>query len=129
MARYWVSGASVLQGGSTATDMRTLLGVTITSGRTLWLTSIFLPTVTLAESTTHIYICDSVTGLDLGAAASASEVKRLSFLPLMATVGVPRDQMIELPMPGMKFSTGCVWRTSGSHIFAVGTIGGAGYEV
>ena len=129
MARYWVSGANAEEFAVSSTGLTNLMGATITSGRVLWLTSVVVPTVTLSNPSAEIFICDAATSLDFGAAASATAVKKFAFQPFCPSEGVPKDTLIEFPMPGMKFSTGCGIHTNASEPFAIGRVCGAGYEV
>jgi len=125
MARYWVSGAnSVPITAASVSSAEHLLGASITSGRVLWLTSVILPTVTLLSVTTMINIYDAASGSSMTASAN----KRMSFMPLTTSEGIARSELVELPMPGMKFSTGCVVLSESTAI-PVGDMGGCGYEV
>lgn len=126
MSKYWVSGANTSERVGTSTLAENLLGATITSGRVLWLTAVILPTVSACTSTTEIYIYDGATG---GSMVTSTTAKRMMFMPLTTTEGVPKDNVVEIPMPGMKFSTGCVFTSDGTALIEIGNIGGCGYEV
>jgi len=125
MAKYWVSGAnSEVITAATVSSAEHLLGASITSGRVLWLTGVILPTVTIYTATRMVNIYDAATGTT----STASTNKRLALLPPVATAGPFRPSVVKLPLPGMKFSTGCVVLSEATEIMC-GEVGGMGYEV
>jgi len=125
MAKYWVSGAnSTVITAASVSSAENLMGATITSGRELWLTGVILPTVTIDTATRMVNIFDAATGTT----GTASTTKRLALLPPFATAGPFRPSVVKIPLPGMRFSTGCVVLTEGTEIMC-GEVGGMGYEV
>jgi len=128
MARYWVSGTiSTELGPATASVAVSLLGTTITSGRTLWLTGVVLPTTTgIVKEVVNFY--DGASGV---IAATASDLKKLQLQCPNASdaLGSPLGQVREFPMPGLKFSTGCVVMHESTEFIYLGDLSGMGYEV
>jgi len=127
MARYWVSGSVQEELVGTSTQGTSLLGATITSGRVLWLTGIVLPTTTgIVQEIVNLF--DVASG-SYSSTASADKRAQLQCPNASDTLGSPLGQVREFPMPGLKFSSGCVVAKESTEVFAVGDISGMGYEV
>lgn len=133
MARYAVSGANstildatvdatggtgapgdptALQGG------QALLGTNLTSGRVLWLRSFWAFD---ASAAMLLQLFDATVGAN---ATDASRKLNVQCASVALT-------MVDIPAPGIKFSTGCVVckdTTGASGSFVPGSVGGAGYE-
>ena len=135
MAKYWVSGALAFElGFGSASEAGELLGATLTSGRSLWLTGIILPIVTSAATgPQYVNLYDAASGTIYAAgAAGAATYMKASFICPSATEstgGYPTTQVVEIPMPGLRFGTGCTIMTVGTEVIYTGDIGGMGYEV
>ena len=127
--RYSVSGANdTIISGLPAKTVVDLLGNDITTGRVLWLRGMW------AWSLSGGGVLDLWDGTQgqVATASTASLKFRLGYASAAAT-DIGTTTMVEFPAPGLKFSTGCgvvMDETPGTATsrFAVGSVGGYGYE-
>ena len=115
---YQVAGANSVAIGEATGNAISLLGKTIPTGRVFWLRSLW---VYNAVSEFILNIADSATS---ATGITGGAVNRLA---LVCASG--RTTQMDLPEPGMKFSTGCVAVFDVSGTIAIGNCGGCGYEV
>lgn len=116
--RYAVSGVVGTALDEASGDAMTLMGKAITTGRALFLRSAWFYN-TGPEDTVHL----------MDAASGASYVNTGSRLPVVCASG--RTTMVEIPAPGLKFTTGLVAVHDGTFAAAgidIGAAGGCGYE-
>ena len=120
--RYPVSGSNttLLDGTPTLTG-QLVLGKNLTTGRALWLRSIWVHSASSVSGEVQLSL------IDASAAVAAATSNRL--MHIVAATG--RTTMVDFPAPGLKFATGCCIQkdvTTVSSPFAVGSVGGCGYE-
>ena len=135
MAKFWVSGSANQIAPATATvSSEHLLGAAIGSGRMFWLTGLWVPTVTGLQ--VKLNICDNATGMGATGAVGATGpvIRMVVTLPSAtgnATAGGPdfRQSIHAIPLPGLKFTTGCVVLCESTDVIGQGDVGGCGYEV
>ena len=122
--RYAVSGSCTdsLEDVTTALN---LLGKNITTGRVFWLRHTYFCDLSSA-ATVHLF--DVSAGTDCTAAAGYGTRK----ISIPCASG--RVTVLDIPAPGLKFSTGCCAfahldaTLTSSGILELGQFGGAGYE-
>lgn len=96
---------------------RNLLGEALPSGRVLWLRSIFAHDASAAIA---LQLFDATAGSD-----ATATTRRLLLQCASGQLSV-----LDIPEPGLKFSTGCVVckdTTGASGSFPIGSVGGSGY--
>ena len=117
--KYPISGQNTVTLDYAATITgQALMGRNLTSGRTFWLRGV---NVWTASTGTILSLQDATVGTAYSATRAVAFIEAASGSPTLVTY----------PAPGLKFSTGvCISRiaTTVSSEFAVGTVGGIGYE-
>ena len=117
MSRYAVSGANSVAIGEATGNVVNLVGKTISTGRVFWLRSAWIYN---AVSEFLLNIADSAT--------SATGITGGTVNKMCVVCASGRTTMVDIPAPGLKFSTGCAVVFDVSGTVAVGDAGGNGYE-
>ena len=100
---------------------RSVLGENLPTGRVLWLRSLWAHD---ASSAVDLIVFDGSAG-DMATGSTTTCPKRL-----VVRCASGQLTMVDIPAPGLKFSTGCSVQksaTTASACFPPGSVGGAGY--
>ena len=115
--RYPTSGANAAALDSTQGDL--LLGGAITSGRILWLRSAWFYNSHASE--------DAIINLQDGSSDCTVSTATVQMGGVVCPFG--KFTMVDIPAPGLKFSTGCsALKDTTAGTVAIGDCGGNGYE-
>ena len=115
--RYSVSGANAVAVGEATGNAVHLIGRAIETGRIFWLRSVW---VYNAVSEFVLNVADSATS------ATGITGGSLQRITLACASGI--TTLVDIPAPGLKFSTGCVAVFDSTGNIAIGDCGGNGYE-